>query len=1349
MIQNEERKNNYLSSKKNRAKIIKLSSSQQSSEIRSIMKNEEENKNSNKNININIIDIIDNKVDVYFENNKNNIDIYDIKEKEKEKENKISNSRKNLKKISIRSSLRKLSLLANKPEFADILDDEREDALNFRQRIKIFFETHNRLFYIQLITAILSIVTSIYYIVCTYINILFKSLNYIDFFACTLFLIEHVINILLSHHFIEYILSIESLLSFLIEIPPFFSLLCDNFHLDGWYRFINITRVFRLIKGYKILELLQGGEKSVNFQIFNIIGILFEIIVIWAGIIQMLDLSIVENDLKITFEVFNRKNLLLRTHFHHYIYFIIVSLTTVGYGEIIPLSILGKFMIIFLVIVIFVVVPEQTSELINLSNAQTIYERKKYLSSPNISFVILLGDIELETLKNFSKEYFNKNQGNPFKHIVILMNKMPEKNLELFLNKEDNIKYITYLQGDPMNDNDLLRCDLLHAKSCIIFTNKNCIDPHSSDHQSLLLSVFIKKFYYHSSMENYFDENKLTDLSNNNKDFSVNIKKANNILKNNRFRIFLQLNKIENCNHYFNTLQSTYKKNMLNDKLIVIESLKMNLLSKSCMTPGIISLISNLISSNSFDYDFFRNESEWLKEYSEGQQYEIFKLYIEGNLLNYSFQKLAMEVYNKYHCLLIALEINYKGTSIFKLNPVSNLTINEIITSSFGLVNRENREKTNIEILDIDEASLSFLEDGKPNDLDSEYFSNYNNDKKDEIERKKIKVFIFLICDNKETKNEIIKMDKIKNKRKKTREITNNNILEALPLNIFKTKKTKKTTKTFKSEFYDNPVSYYYSETESEEENNDKIKYLLNSINEGESFFDHDELNKKYYISNENDKNELFSNEIMKIGINDRSDIKHHVIICGMHNEIMHLILPLRLKYIPEQLLKWIVILCNHIPQEIHDTLSKFQKIIFIQGDALNPDYLYKANIKTADIAIILNSSFFDNNFHDNHHEIIGKDEEELAGNSSNNVKKKNNNILDGDAKTLFIYKSIKKINNSIQIITELLKTNNIEFLHTSKELKKLYKYSKLSKIYIEKSDYNHKVINNQNDNDIQNQNFEYTPVYAAGEVFLPSLIDKITGQMYHKEYLYNILNLLLTGEKGEEKFTNQKIKQLFNNLTNSNLFLIPTESRNESFGDMFLRLLTKNKMISIALYRKNINDNFYYVYTNPRKTTLIRDTDLVFVLASTENILNLIEKHLFNPESSLKENNNKRLSVENSENIINTNEKGKLSLKDSQDNNNQKQIDNINNNKKRRISILNDNINFGAKNKNKDEKDIKIKKGKYTEIDNLQNILNKGMSKLRDIKNKTNDMPRYINNCINEGINEEFCVYLNKKVNS
>jgi len=1335
MLRNEKISYNNLIVKRNRTKRRKTNISQLSSEIRTIIKCEEENNKVDKNNEINKID--------NFQRNINNINIYNIKEKKRNSERKSS------KKSSFILNNRRGSIIGNnKKEDNDIIEEEKEDELNLRQKITKFLETNNRLFYIQLLVSILSIISALYYVICTYINKLFKSLNYIDFFVCSFYLIEHIINILISPHFFSYIFSIESLLSFFIEIPPFFSFLCNNFHLSSWYRFINITRIFRLIKGYKIIEIFKEGEKSVNFQIFNIIAILIEIVFIWAGIIQMVDLLLVEKDLPITFGALERRNLLLRIHFHHYVYFIIVSLTTVGYGEILPLSILGKFMIICLVFIILVVIPEQTNELINLSNSQTIYERKKYLSIPGISFVILLGDIELESLKSFSKEYFDKTQGNPFKHIVILRNKAPDRETELFLNKEENFKYIIYLQGDPMNDNDLLRCDILHANSCIIFTNKNCIDPHSSDHQSLLLAISIKKFYYQLNIKNNISENNDSFY----KDNSIN--KDKSFLKNNHFRIILQLNRAENCIHYFSTLQSTYKRNMLNDKLLIIESFKMNLISKSCMTPGIISLISNLVISSSFDLDFFKNEIDWLTEYSEGQQYEIIKLCTEGDLLNYSFQKLAMEIYNKFHSLLIALEITYKGSSLIKLNPITNNTLNEIINSVFGL---SNREKTNMENFDIDDPSLSFLEEGKNNELQNDNYNNTINEKKYELDRKKIKIFLYFICDGKETKNEIQKLDKkrkLKNKSSMQREKTSNNILETLPLNIFnKNKKPNKTyTKSNKSENLEKTMSYYSSDSENEEDINDNMKYLYNQGNIG-SFFNIDELREHYYLLNDAEKNNLYSNEIAKIGIEGRNDIKHHIIICGMHHEIIHLILHLRAKYIPEQLLKWIVILSNYLPQDIHDILCNFQKVIFIQGDPLNPDNLYKVNISYADIAVIFSNNDKDLRFFDNQ-EIIGRDEDELNEKNNYNENENNNNKEDGDAKILFIYKSIKKLNNSIKIITELSNIKNIELLHTFKDLKKLKKYSKIAK----NNKYNNKsynnIINDKNENETENIAYEYTPIYASGEVFLPSLIDKITGQMYHKEFLYNILNLLLNGEKVTQKSSDKKLSQLFNNLTNSNLFLIPSDSRSESFGDMFNRLLTRNKIISIALYRKNDNENFYYVYTNPKKTTLIKDSDFVFVLSSTENILNLVEKNIMNL-GSIKEN-DKKLNVEEIENKININknEEEKL-LKEFLDSLPQKkEIIEIKKNKaemKRRISIFIDKSNSDKKNRNRENSIIigDNNKGKYAEINRLQNILNKEIKNLKNINRISKDTPKDINNYVKEGIYDEFLVYLNNKINS
>ena len=75
-----------------------------------------------------------------------------------------------------------------------------------------------------------------------------------------------------------------------------------------------------------------------------------------------------------------------------------------------------------------------------------------------------------------------------------------------------------------------------------------------------------------------------------------------------------------------------------------------------------------------------------------------------------------------------------------------------------------------------------------------------------------------------------------------------------------------------------------------------------------------------------------------------------------LHPALMHFILPLRAKYLQEDALKWIVILAPTLPQELFESLTKFNRIIFIQGDPLLPENLSRTNITKADKAVILSS---------------------------------------------------------------------------------------------------------------------------------------------------------------------------------------------------------------------------------------------------------------------------------------------------------------------------------------------------------------------------------------------------------
>ena len=1248
--------------------------------------------------------------------------------------------------------------------------EEEDSQLTLRQRLTQFFEQNDRLFYIKIIVNFLATLSSIFYFVCTYKQNLFKILNYIDFFICSLVILEHIINFLLAHHIFLYLISLESLLNFFIEIPPFFTSMCKNFHTDILYRFINITRVTRLTKSYIVMDIIQSREKSVKNQILNIIFTLLLIIFLFAGVIQMLDFENIEENLKIEFRVEERTNLLLRRYFHHYLYFIIVSLTTVGYGEITPMSILSQAMIIALVLVILLVVPDQTNELINLSNSQTIYERKDYISNEDIPFVVLIGNIGLDSLKSFCEEYFHKDHGKFYRHIVILVNKYPEKQIESFLNEREYNKFIIYLQGDPMKNYDLLRADILKAKACIIFSNKNTRDPFSEDQRALLLAIFVKKFYYLTSIENFTSEmNKEIDID------EISEINTKTMLKNNNFKIFLQLNKSESYQYYYSTLQNIYRKNMIKDQLLVIESLKMNLLSKSCLTPGIISLLSNLIISSSTGIMLSKNEPEWLREYSEGTQYEIYRFIGEGQLLNLTYQQLAIELYNKFHSILIALEINFRGSSLIKLNPQNNDTINNIIDKGLLLKSKKMKNKDNGKLYSIssDEESNNKSNIEEPENKTEQYLKIIKL-------KKQIKVYFYLISRDKEVIDEIGKMNFFKNndilKSKARKSYLKLSLLNSLNINnedknlvsstrnINNSSEHKKNIQkklSKKSTHYEEEKVYSDLSSISDEEI--ETKAILSEIvnNNTNKLHEYKNLINNYYTLENFEKNYLNTNEIMRQGIKDRNDIKHHVIICGMHPEILHFILPLRAKYLTENMLKWIVILAPFLPQEIYDTLIIFPKIIFIQGDPLHPENLFRANITTADIAVILsgNLSKIPKNIEINN----------LSGNKTNNIDENNdnfhnkNNKLDEeilDSTTLFIYKAIRKINHSIKIITELLVSKNIEFLLPAKYLNKLYDQRK--KLYNNKAQQTHSL----KENDISSE-YEMTPVFASGEIYMPSLVDKIIAQMYYNSSLLMILKLLLEGEKHNIKKKEKKLNNFFN-LIGSNLFMIPCEIKSESFGEMFKRMLTKNGILCIALYRKNVIDNFYYVYTNPRKTTLIRETDFVFVLSGTENIEILNDKNIFNI-SFRKEDE----GITNDLNADENNEYVKPSifqiLQDSiqkqfknakenkaKDNNNTNKneendsINFINNNdsEERDMSKINIRINEIKKtlkfNEYKEYDNIEEKKN-YTEVEELQNKVNKSMERLKVASHLVEDFEKEIKSYIEEEIHNEFYVYLNK----
>ena len=118
----------------------------------------------------------------------------------------------------------------------------------------------------------------------------------------------------------------------------------------------------------------------------------------------------------------------------------------------------------------------------------------------------------------------------------------------------------------------------------------------------------------------------------------------------------------------------------------------------------------------------------------------------------------------------------------------------------------------------------------------------------------------------------------------------------------------------------------YYSDCDSDFSDDDGNAFGKMNEMENNNYFDEEDLNKNYYLIDDNNHNYIFSNEITRHRINDSNAIKNHIVICGMHQELINFILPLRNKYLPEKLLKWIVILSHFYLKKCMKLYVNFKK---------------------------------------------------------------------------------------------------------------------------------------------------------------------------------------------------------------------------------------------------------------------------------------------------------------------------------------------------------------------------------------------------------------------------------------
>lgn len=229
-----------------------------------------------------------------------------------------------------------------------LIEESDLEKLPFRQKVAFYLEDINSNIGLSINLSILSLIllSSAIFVAQTYpVNQKLKaSLEIIDLVILIVFTVEYILRFWSAENPKKFVFSFFGLIDLIAIIPL----------LLGWtdIRFIRIFRWFRIlriIRFWKMEQKILGFKTEDSIIFLRIFLTLFTLIFVYAGLIYQVEHQINSDHLVNFFDAF---------------YFVVVTMTTVGYGDVTPLSQTGRFMTVLMIFTGVLFIPWQLSELI-------------------------------------------------------------------------------------------------------------------------------------------------------------------------------------------------------------------------------------------------------------------------------------------------------------------------------------------------------------------------------------------------------------------------------------------------------------------------------------------------------------------------------------------------------------------------------------------------------------------------------------------------------------------------------------------------------------------------------------------------------------------------------------------------------------------------------------------------------------------------------------------------------------------------------------------------------------------------------------------------------------------------
>ncbi|XP_033174478.1 calcium-activated potassium channel slowpoke isoform X37 [Bombus vosnesenskii] len=395
-------------------------------------------------------------------------------------------------------------------------------------------------------------------------------------------------------------------------IPPSFV----SIYLDRTWIGLRFLRALRLMTVPDILQYLNILKTSSSIRLAQLVSIFISVWLTAAGIIHLLENS---GD---PFEFTNPQQLSYWTC----VYFLIVTMSTVGYGDVYCQTVLGRTFLVFFLLVGLAIFASSIPEIIELVGSRSKYSGE-YKREHGKRHIVVCGHITYESVSHFLKDFLHEDREDVDVEVVFLHRKPPDLELEGLFKR--HFTTVEFFQGTIMNPIDLQRVKVHEADACLVLANKYCQDPDAEDAANIMRVISIK---------NYSDD----------------------------IRVIIQLMQYHNKAYLLNIPSWDWKQG---DDVICLAELKLGFIAQSCLAPGFSTMMANLFAMRSFKTS--PDTQAWQNDYLQGTGCEMYTETLSPSFTGMTFPQASELCFTKLKLLLLAIEIKGEGgcDSKISINP--------------------------------------------------------------------------------------------------------------------------------------------------------------------------------------------------------------------------------------------------------------------------------------------------------------------------------------------------------------------------------------------------------------------------------------------------------------------------------------------------------------------------------------------------------------------------------------------------------------------------------------------------------------------------------------------------------